>query len=111
MIDWARVAELRDEVGEDALDEVVEMFLEEVEEVVARLKAAPDPANYEEDLHFLKGSALNLGFRAFSDLCQAGEKSAAAGQAESVDLTIIFRAYDNSKAEFTAKLENMGQAA
>ena len=29
MIDWARVSELRDEVGAEDFDEVVELFLEE----------------------------------------------------------------------------------
>ena len=35
MIDWARVSELRDEVGEGDFDEVVELFLEEVDEAIA----------------------------------------------------------------------------
>jgi len=111
MIDWNRVAELRDEVGAEDLDEVVEIFLEEVEEVIARLKATPDIARYEEDLHFLKGSALNLGFVAFSDLCQDGEKAAANGQAEEIEMADVFRVYAASKTEFLAKRGNMGQAA
>lgn len=31
MIDWTRVDELRDEIGTDCFDEVVELFIEEVE--------------------------------------------------------------------------------
>ena len=68
MIDWERVADLRSEVGEDDFFEVVDMFLEEVEEVIDRLTSSPEPARFEDDLHFLKGSALNLGFRHFSAL-------------------------------------------
>ena len=34
MIDWSRVNELRDEVGAEDFEEVVELFLEEVEEVI-----------------------------------------------------------------------------
>ena len=33
MIDWKRVRELRDEIGEEDFSEVVDLFLEEVEEV------------------------------------------------------------------------------
>ena len=34
MIDWARVSELRDEVGPEDFEEVLHLFLEEVEDVV-----------------------------------------------------------------------------
>lgn len=72
MIDWLRMSELREEIGQDGFDEVVDVFLEEAEEVVARLLQAPFPTH--EDLHFLKGSALNLGFVAVAQLCQDGER-------------------------------------
>ena len=73
MIDWTRVEELKQEVGEDDFSEVVDLFLEEVEETITRLKQTPDLSQLEEDMHFLKGSALNLGFEQFSTLCQAGD--------------------------------------
>lgn len=72
MIDWLRMSELRDEIGQEGFDEVVDVFLEEAEEVVARLLHAPVPT--QEDLHFLKGSALNLGFVSVAQLCQDGER-------------------------------------
>lgn len=100
MIDWERVEELREEVGPEEFPEVVELFLEEVQEVIDRLKSAPDPNNYEQDLHFLKGSALNLGFSVFGELCQAGETAAANGQAQSVDLAPILSCYDASRQSF-----------
>jgi HPt (histidine-containing phosphotransfer) domain-containing protein len=79
MIDWDRVASLRGEIGAADFTEVVEMFLAESDAVVARLLAGkPDPT-LESDLHFLKGSALNLGFRHLAALCSAGEKRAAVG--------------------------------
>lgn len=106
MIDWERVNTLRDEVGADDFDEVVELFLDEVEEVVARLTAAPDLTTLEEDLHFLKGSALGLGFRSFSGLCQAGETLSASGNAASVDLPEILQNYADSKAQFQTKMQD-----
>ncbi|MDU9004254.1 Hpt domain-containing protein [Sedimentitalea todarodis] len=104
MIDWSRVNELCDEVGSEDFDEVVELFLEEVEEVIARLRTAPDPLQLEQDLHFLKGSALSLGFTTFSNLCQDGERVSADGQADSVNLAEIVAEFERSKAAFIAEL-------
>ena len=78
MINWDRVDELRSEIGEDGFAEVVELFLDEVETTVMRLPSLPAAA-LEASLHFLKGSAWNLGFRDFGALCQDGERKAAAG--------------------------------
>jgi HPt (histidine-containing phosphotransfer) domain-containing protein len=100
MISWDRVHELRDEVGEEDFAEVVSLFLEEVDEVMCRLQADPDPSTYEADLHFLKGSALNLGFHALSTMCRDKEIRIAASTASEVDLDDIFGVYEQSKAEF-----------
>jgi HPt (histidine-containing phosphotransfer) domain-containing protein len=104
MIDWARVDELRSEIGCDGLAEVVELFLDEVEGVVIRLNTRPEPAQYESDLHFLKGGAWNLGFAEFGALCQDGERKAAAGAAVSVDIGRIVQVYFASKDEFLTGL-------
>jgi HPt (histidine-containing phosphotransfer) domain-containing protein len=100
MIDWNRVAELKEEVGVEDFDEVIELFLEEVDEVIERLTSHPDLTKLEEDLHFIKGSALNLGFDMLGKLCQTGEKAAANGQSASVDVGQIVTAYRNSIEEF-----------
>ncbi|MBO9473217.1 MULTISPECIES: Hpt domain-containing protein [unclassified Shimia] len=104
MIDWERVDELRQEIGAEDFDEVVDLFLDEVEEVIGRLQDGPDMANLEADLHFLKGGALNLGFQTFSQLCQAGEAAAAAGKGETVDLAAILTAFEDSKNIFAQTL-------
>ncbi|SFJ59119.1 Hpt domain-containing protein [Celeribacter neptunius] len=103
MIDWNRVDELRDEVGAEDFHEVVDLFLEEVDEVIERLKAQPDTARLEQDLHFLKGSSLNLGFASFSSLCQAGEIAARTGRGDEIDLPAIFDAYAKSRSAFIEK--------
>ncbi len=110
MIDWDRVNELREEVGIEDFREVIQMFLEEVEDTMVRMIAAPDYNKLEEDMHFLKGSALNLGFTKFSELCYAGEKAAANGQAESIDLNEVFEAYAASKTVFREKFGCMNAA-
>lgn len=104
MIDWQRTNELRSEIGPDGFDEVVELFLDEVEGVVMRLKSQPDPARYEADLHFLKGGAWNLGFAEFGALCQDGERKAAAGRLEEINVERIFEAYFASRDAFLAGL-------
>ncbi|HQY42788.1 MAG TPA: Hpt domain-containing protein [Paracoccaceae bacterium] len=107
MIDWTRVNELRNEIGDDGFSEVVELFLDEVEEVIARLENAPDPRSFEQDLHFLKGSAWNLGFAAFGVLCQSGERRAAQGQAATVDMAAVLASYAASKDCFLAGLAKL----
>lgn len=105
MIDWNRVAELRAEVGEDAFDEIIELFLEEVQEVARRLQGAPaTDQTLAADLHFLKGSALNLGFSELAALCAAGEARASAGDAGGVDLAAVLACHQASCREFLARL-------
>lgn len=104
MIHWPRVNELRDEVGAEDFDEVVDLFLEEVEEVISRLRQNVDLSQLEQDLHFLKGSALSLGFAAFSELCQDGERKSANGQAGAVDLPAIIAGFTQSKSLFVSQL-------
>ncbi|MCX7646704.1 MAG: Hpt domain-containing protein [Rhodobacteraceae bacterium] len=102
MIDWDRVAQLREEVGPEDFAEVVDLFLEEVDGVTARLALAPDGSRLRDDLHFLKGSALNLGFDAFSRLCQEGERAAARGSTP--DLAALLRCYAVSREAFVSAL-------
>ena len=95
MIDWDRVMALRDEVGAEDFAEVVDLFLEEVDEALGRLSAKLTPAALSAEMHFLKGSALNLGFAEFARLCQQGEKIPA-----KADLAAIRETYTVSKAVF-----------
>ena len=111
MISWERVNELRNEIGAEDFQEVVELFLEEVEEVIERLRQTPNPTSYEADLHFLKGCALNLGFQAFCTLCAIGEKKARDGAADTVDLPAILSIYDKSRREFVNGHVNASNAA
>ena len=63
MINWDRVDELRHEVGPEDFNEVIELFLEEVDDTISTLGMCDGNRTLEEQLHFLKGSALNIGFR------------------------------------------------
>lgn len=99
LIDWARVRELRYEIGEDGFEEVVGLFLDEADETVARLSPIVGAKKFAADLHYLKGAALNLGFAALAAICQDGERRANAGDL-SVDLDDLARIYADSRERF-----------
>ncbi|QIE46136.1 Hpt domain-containing protein [Pseudohalocynthiibacter aestuariivivens] len=107
MIDWSRVAELHDEIGAEDFGDVVELFLEEVQEEIGKLRAGEPPKEWEAMLHFLKGSALNLGFLHFSDLCQTGETAAAHAEFEQINIVNILESFDASCVEFLAGLDRL----
>lgn len=100
MIDWTRLKDLRDEVGVEEFEDIVVLFMDEVDGTIEKLKSDLYTDTLEEDLHFLKGSALILGFREVSDLCQIGETEASQGRAKSVDVGAILKAYQTSRHVF-----------
>lgn len=102
MIDWNRLNELREEIGEDDFAEVVEIFLEEVEGSLDTLKEAPAGTSLRDLMHFLKGSSLNLGFSALADLCRIGESAAEAGGSDRIDRDAIIACYGASRELFQA---------
>nr|WP_271950708.1 Hpt domain-containing protein [Ruegeria faecimaris] len=107
MIDWSRVRQLRDEVGADEFDEVVEIFLDEVQQGLEHLQVDDDRSDFEKHLHSLKGSALSLGFRTLAKLCQDGERHSAQGQAATVDIAEIVGTFRTSATEFQAGLNEL----
>ena len=78
MIDQARLQELEDDFGAEDLGELIEVFLAETWEgldTLASLIQDCDPTALREQLHFLKGCALNVGASAFAERCHRHEKS------------------------------------
>ena len=106
MINWARVASLREEVGPEDFDEVVELFLEEVDEEIDGLLSLDNTTTIAEKLHFLKGSALNLGFSDLSNLCQEGESALTLDPTDTVDLSAVKSSYHASRTHFLEQLPN-----
>jgi histidine phosphotransfer protein HptB len=104
MIDWKRVEELRDEIGADDFLEVAAMFLEEADQTINSLSGGLSAREIEGQLHFLKGSALNLGLADLATICQEGERQAATGDGAAVDLTRVAVVYNASKAAFLGGL-------
>jgi HPt (histidine-containing phosphotransfer) domain-containing protein len=104
MINWKQVKQLEQDIGAEDFQEVVEMFLEEVDEAVDNLRPEPEleASDMASALHFLKGSAANLGFQVFADCCSKGEALAEKDQALSVDLKQVIGLYDQSRHAFLA---------
>lgn len=105
MIDWSRVDELVDEIGAEDFGEVVALFLEEVETAIAQLESCDgNPVVTEEQMHFLKGAALNIGFETLAHLCQNGERCAAQGKPDAVSPRDIRNCYESSRDLFQRDL-------
>lgn len=79
MIDWARIRILFEEIGEESFAEVLDLFVQDVDEGLERLECAGDKRAVSAEFHFLKGAALNLGLDDIAALCAEGERCAAQG--------------------------------
>ena len=103
MIDWTKVTELVADVGREGFDEVLELFLQEVETALQTIALAGD---LESALHFVKGCALNLGFADFARLCAEGEALAARGHPDEVDFDRLHQVYRESRDLFLSEFRS-----
>lgn len=101
-MNWDRLEDLKNEVGDDALAEVVEVFLQETDEVATRLENA---CAHAEDMHMLKGAALNLGLDELAELCTDAERRAVASP---VDPAMVLACYRSSRAELASGAARYG---
>jgi histidine phosphotransfer protein HptB len=102
VISIERVAELKSEVGEDDFDEIVTLFIAEAGDMIDRLEAVSVPAEAEDLLHALKGSALNLGFDELARLCREGQAGPADPSAWTTRLDHLRHVYAQSKERLSA---------
>ena len=102
MINWDGISELQAEVGEDGIAEVVEIFLEEMEEGLEGLSASTETPEMLDKLHFLKGSAQNIGLDEVSSLCARDEAALKADATGQVDFQAIKAALSQAKEELSA---------
>lgn len=103
MIDWHRVSELREEIGDEDFAEVAALFLEETDAAIAAFPTVSS-TTAAAHLHALRGSALNLGFAGLAGLCQTAEVAATDGA--QIDRTAIIDLYAASRAAFLAALDD-----
>jgi HPt (histidine-containing phosphotransfer) domain-containing protein len=104
MIDWERVRILHEDLGEEGFAAVVALYFEETDAAFDRLAAAPTARETEQAFHFLRSSALNMGFARLADICARAERQAAAGNATGEDAEAARTAYAAARTEFLADL-------
>lgn len=103
MIDWQQVQQLQEDVGKEEMEEVIELFMSEVDEAMEKLEAnyaGMVPSDRSAAFHFLKGCASNLGFRAFGTKCSLGEEATKDGNDPSFQISELVAIYENSKQVF-----------
>lgn len=98
MIDWIRIEELRQDVGDDEFGVILRLFLDEFEGVLDRLQEH-DLARLPADLGFLRDCAQTLGFHAFGILCGAAERRLTGQGATGIDRTALLQCYAASRQE------------
>lgn len=109
MIEWQRVKELRHEIGAEAFDQVIVLFLAELDETEAQLQAATTAPELRHTLHTLKGIGLNLGFTEVAHLCQTLETRAEQGETD-LPLARVSAVLAQSRAAFVKDLPALGSA-
>lgn len=103
MINWDQLRDLWTELGADEFSEVLELFLDEVEGTTLRL-SKDDSDRLSRDMHYLKGSALNLGFTDFAQMCSRNEVLATEGNLDGIDLEELSDLYARSKRHLFAEM-------
>ncbi|WP_103332116.1 Hpt domain-containing protein [Pseudotabrizicola formosa] len=106
MIDWQVANDLKQAIGTDVFDEVIEVFFTEADGTLTRMMAATTADDMKSELHFMKGSALNLGFREVAQLCQTLEHRAEAGDTD-LPLSQVQTIYAASREEFSLRRAEM----
>jgi HPt (histidine-containing phosphotransfer) domain-containing protein len=108
MIDHDRLSSLRADIGEADFAEVIHLFVAEIGERLAALRADPGAAR-AEDFHFLRGSAASLGFTGMVTACQDAEIACLAGQQP--DICAVAAGFDAALAAVAPDLPGLVAAA
>ena len=93
MLDLDQLETLQAEIGADGYAEVADLLVCEIADGITALGTQPTGADLSAQFHYLKGSALNLGFRDFAALCAQGEQGE---QGLPVDTAALQQVFDAS---------------
>ncbi len=105
-VDWDRLNELRDDIGEEDFADVAILFVSELQETLDNLT---DDTARASDFHFLRGSASNLGFVALVAACSRAEAACDAGDRPDVDA--LRAAFADAMAEVGPRVPALSSAA
>ncbi|MEH6674258.1 Hpt domain-containing protein [Sulfitobacter sp.] len=110
MIDWEQISVLKEAVGPSAFEEIIVVFFLEVEEAKSKLRDSRATKTIRDTLHFVKGSALSLGFIEFSEHCLRAEKELALGKSMQPLIEDLFTIYEKSKLQFLTSCGSKSRA-
>ncbi len=105
MIEWSRIDELRNMVGDRRFGDITRLFFHEIETELAGLRNGMVDGTLRQHLHSLKGGAASLGFQELSKRCEAAELAASQNQLEDADLKVITQTYQKSRVIFEQGLQ------
>lgn len=74
-VDWKRIEELQAEIGPAAFEQVLAMFVIELDDGFRRLARLEDPRDAPATLHAMKGAALSIGLDRLARLCLELERA------------------------------------
>ncbi|WP_286758633.1 MULTISPECIES: Hpt domain-containing protein [Sulfitobacter] len=105
VIDWEQVATLQTAVGRDDFSTIMCVFFKEVEEANAQLTMGVTTDQFRDILHFVKGSALSVGFVELSEQCAQAEGNFAGSHQITSIWKEILTSYEESKEHFLSNTE------
>lgn len=108
MLNLRQLHDLKSDVGDEGFAELILLFLEETDDVIARITAAGHGTDPAADYHFLRGAARNLGLDDFSQLCHEAEIAAGRGLTGTLPPGALDAAWRDSRAQL---LDHLGLAA
>jgi hypothetical protein len=71
MVDIARIEELYDEVGQEAVAAVLSVFAHEARLTIDLIETSLGDAEHAAAVHFVRSGALNLGLNSLADAADA----------------------------------------
>lgn len=105
MLDWTRISELQNDLGEDGFAELAVMFLDEIEQALDGLPGVSDPVMLAETLHMIKGCALNLGLGTVANCAAQLEQQAAGATGLEQELLALQEKFLASRQEFLSHFD------
>lgn len=104
MIDWTRVQQMHQDLGQVEFSNLTELMLDELRPIVEKLRAQPSHPVWESDLHQLKRSAMTLGFRDLAEKCRAVERAMMSKPQGDPEWSPVLDCFDRSVALFDVEL-------
>ena len=105
MLDWDRITALKRDLGNREFSIVAKLFFVEVEASLKKLAESAPKEITQSDLHALKLSASNMGFRQLAMECQIAEHALDVGADDEFQIDSLRCTYRLSQVAFSEGLK------